>query len=279
MDLSSLRRSGNVEDRRFGGKGLAIGGGIGGLILTVIIAAIFGVDPSQLMSGSDDGQVAQGPAQAPPRGDPQADIVQAVLGSTADTWAAIFSQAGQEYPQPRLVLYRDAVQSACGFEHAATGPFYCPGDRRVYLDLSFFDVMGQRFGAAGDFARAYVIAHEVGHHVQNVTGESDRALTAMRGRDRATQNSISVRLELQADCYAGVWAARGQKQQRFLEPGDIEEALGAAAAIGDDTLQKNAGRRVTPESFTHGTSEQRVRWFNQGYKQGSVEACDTFSGT
>jgi predicted metalloprotease len=281
MDLSGQRRSDNVEDRRGGGGGRRIGGGLGlgGVVVVLAVSYALDIDPRVLLRAVDDAP-RQGPVRSGrPINDQASDFVRAVLGSTEDAWGAVFQEAGRQYPQPHLVLFRDSVQSACGFESAATGPFYCPGDRKVYLDLSFFDELSRRFGAPGDFAQAYVIAHEVGHHAQNMLGYEARARAAQRGQSKEERNAISVRLELQADCFAGVWANRGQKQHKFIQAGDVEEAIKAATAIGDDTLQRNAGRRVTPESFTHGSSAQRVKWFQIGMQQGTIAACDTFAAT
>jgi predicted metalloprotease len=200
-----------------------------------------------------------------------------VLADTEDVWKQVFSQGGATYQEPKLVLFRGAVRTGCGSGQAAMGPFYCPADQKVYIDLSFYDTLSQRLGAPGEFARAYVIAHEVGHHVQKLTGVADR-VDQLRARSSEAQgNALSVRVELQADCYAGVWAHYSQQSKQWLEPGDIESAINAATKIGDDTLQKSAGRAVVPESFTHGSSAQRVKWFNTGWESGSVKACDTFS--
>ncbi len=262
--------------------------GAGGAIVIVIIGTLLGGDPQQILQAlmAPEGQAPsrslpqQAPAQngQPSLGADQAsDFVAAVLGSTEDTWGELFKKAGSQYPEPHLVLFRNAVASACGRATSATGPFYCPGDDKVYLDLGFFDELAARFKAPGDFAQAYVIAHEIGHHVQNVTGIEKRVRAEQRGKDDAEKNALSVRMELQADCYAGVWAHHAQASRPFLQQGDVEEALGAATAIGDDRLQKQARGYVVPESFTHGSSAQRVKWFSIGFKQGSIEACDTFS--
>lgn len=213
--------------------------------------------------------------KAPPANDPNADFVAAVLGDTEDTWSQLFQAQGGQYARPKLVLFRDAAQSACGFASAAVGPFYCPGDRQVYLDLSFFQELSQRFGAPGDFARAYVIAHEIGHHVQNLTGLSAKVQAQRRQLPEAQANALSVLVELQADCLAGVWGHYAQRRG-VLEPGDIDAAMKAASAIGDDRLQRQARGYVTPDSFTHGTSEQRMRWFSRGLKTGDVKECNTF---
>jgi uncharacterized protein len=276
MRLGNQRASHNVEDRR--GMGM-VGGGIGvGGILIALVAYFLGVDPGavtemveQAGGGASSQQVAKG---AP--GDEAGQFVSKVLGSTEDVWGGIFRQSGGEYRAPTLVLYEGQVRSACGMAGAAVGPFYCPGDEKLYIDLAFFRDLHTRFRAPGDFAQAYVIAHEVAHHVQKLTGSFKR-LEAARGRVSQPEfNRLSVRMELQADCYAGVWGHHAGTLKQ-LEAGDVEEALGAATAIGDDRLQKQAQGRVVPESFTHGTSEQRVRWFKRGLDSGSAKSCDTFS--
>jgi hypothetical protein len=277
MRWETGRRSDNVEDRRRMGTGpVAIGGG--GLVVALLLAVVFGVDPSQLLSVLNETQ-APVATQEPidPAQDPDADFVSVVLADTEDTWSQLFTQAGQRYTEPKLVLFRDQVQSACGFASAAVGPFYCPADTKVYLDLAFFSDLGRRFGAPGDFARAYVVAHEIGHHVQKLTGISDEVHRRQQSLSREEGNALSVRLELQADCYSGVWAKHADDQRNVIEPGDIEEALGAATAIGDDRLQREAQGYVVPESFTHGTSTQRVRWFRRGFETGAPDSCDTFS--
>ncbi|MGH7560328.1 MAG: KPN_02809 family neutral zinc metallopeptidase [Gemmatimonadales bacterium] len=264
------RRSTNVVDRRRMGL---VDGGIGAVVLT-IVSLLLGVNPADLLQGGapDVGTgTGTGETGGPPPTDPAGDFVSVVLGDTEDTWNALFQRAGSDFPEPRLVLFRGMVQSACGMAQSAVGPFYCPRDQNVYIDLSFYDDLRARFGAPGDFAQAYVIAHEVGHHVQNVLGLLDEA------RESGPQ-SKAVRTELQADCFAGVWAHHAQRSRAILEPGDLEEALNAAAAIGDDRLQRQTQGQVVPESFTHGTSEQRVRWFRTGFETGSVERCDTSRG-
>jgi uncharacterized protein len=281
------RRSSNIEDRRgfggggFGGGGRMVGGGLG-VIVIVVVGLLFGVDPMTLLSQLEGGGGSMGGYEQPagtqgvPEKDERAQFVSAVLADTEDTWGAIFREKGGTYQEPRLVLFSGRVNSACGLAGAAMGPFYCPGDSRVYIDLSFYDEMKQRFRAPGDFAQAYVIAHEVAHHVQNVTG-GFRKMEAARGRaTKAEQNRLSVRMELQADCYAGVWGHHAGAMNQ-LEPGDVAEALAAATAIGDDRLQKQTQGRVVPESFTHGTSEQRMRWFKRGLDSGDPQRCDTFS--
>jgi uncharacterized protein len=275
--------SSNVEDRRgqrFGRGGL-IGGGIGTLVL-VVVGLIFGVDPRVILSlagGLDSVQPpsAQAPAKVGEPADEMGRFVSVVLRETSGTWTAIFKQLGREYPEPRIVLFEGATPTACGTGQTAMGPFYCPLDERIYIDLVFYRQLHERFKAPGDFAQAYVIAHEVGHHVQNRLG----ILKQMEGyRQRLPQtqlNQMQVRLELQADCFAGVWAHHAGKRD-LLEPGDVDEALRAAAAIGDDTIQRRTQGRVVPDSFTHGTAEQRMRWFTTGMQSGRIEACNTFEG-
>jgi len=275
------RRSSNVEDRRGGGggMGMGLGGmGIGGILLVVVISLLFGKNPLQVL-----GQVA-GPAgtEAPAGANPQANdeasqFVSTILGSTEDVWGKLFQQSGSQYPPARLVMFSGMVGSACGRASSAVGPFYCPGDKQVYLDTSFFQDMRTKLGAGGDFAEAYVIAHEVGHHVQTITGTSAKvdALRA-RGTPMEGENGLGVRMELQADCYAGVWANLSQAQYQWIEAGDVDEALGAASAIGDDRLQQQQQGMVVPDSFTHGTSAQRVRWFQKGFQTGNPDTCDTF---
>ena len=280
MRWSDLRRSDNVEDRRgmsVGGAGLKLGGG--GLLLILVLSVLTGTNPLDLLSSLEDASppaVSSGPERKPPADDPQADFIRAVLGDIEDTWGKLFDQGGGTYEAPRLVLFNGAVDSACGQASSAVGPFYCPPDRKVYLDLQFFRELSDRFGAPGDFARAYVVAHEVGHHVQNLLGTSDRVQRQRSRMDQAAANALSVRLELQADCYAGVWGYYAARRN-ILEPGDVESALAAASAIGDDRLQKQAQGYVVPESFTHGSSAQRVRWFRAGLESGDVRRCDTFS--
>jgi predicted metalloprotease len=282
MRWQDLRRSGNVEDRRgFGGipgGGFKLGGC--GLLLVIVMSLVFHINPLQLLGVLQQAPVTnvpqQGPGPQPPANDPQADFVKAILGDTEDTWGKLFHEMGGSYDPPKLILFRDSVQSACGFASAAVGPFYCSSDEQVYLDLGFFDELSRRFGAPGDFARAYVIAHEVGHHVQNLIGISEKV---QRERDQSSErmsNALSVRQELQADCFAGVWGYYA-KQKNVLEPGDVETALNAASQIGDDRLQMESRGYVSPESFTHGSSEQRVRWFNKGMQSGDINRCDTFS--
>ena len=277
--------SDNIEDRRGGGgSGLPIGGGsIGvGTIVLAIAAWYFGIDPSVVLNVASNAPAPQqqrhaGPVQESASEAQARKLVSVVLHDTEKTWSRIFQAGGAEYPKPRLVLFRGQTPTACGTGEAAMGPFYCPGDSKVYIDLAFYDELSRRFKAPGDFAQAYVIAHEVGHHVQHVLGISDKMRQAQQGRSAAQKNALSVRLELQADCFAGLWAKQAVASGNLtLEPRDVEEALTAATAIGDDTLQKQSRGVVVPESFTHGSSEQRVRWFSRGLEQGEVRACDTF---
>lgn len=290
MKWEGNRESDNVEDRRsdggggFGGGGL-FGGrsiGIGTIVIALLGGWIFGINPLTILGllsggGAPTAQVQQAPAHRPPADDKMARFVSTVLADTEDVWKTVFTQGGAQYREPRLVLFRGATPTACGSGQAAMGPFYCPADQKVYIDLGFYETLKNRLGAPGDFAQAYVIAHEVGHHVQNLLGIS-RKMDEMRGRVSQTDyNAMSVRLELQADCFAGVWAHHAQNARQILEQGDVEEAMNAAAKIGDDALQRGGGGAVVPESFTHGTSAQRQRWFASGLKTGSVKACDTFS--
>lgn len=317
MRWDGRRESENVEDRRddgpvagggfggglggrglpggrgggFGGRGVRVGGGlgVGGIVIVLILSLVFGIDPRALLGGGGGygdpyGTPVERSAPAPASGpsltageDRLRDFVAVVLADTEDVWTEIFSAEGRDYPEPRLVLFRDRVESGCGVADTAQGPFYCPRDRRVYVDLAFFGELRDRFRAPGDFAQAYVIAHEVGHHVQNVLGILERANDRRAQVGGAEANAISVRTELQADCLAGVWANRAQARQPILEPGDVEEALGAAAAVGDDRLQRQGRGQVVPETFTHGTAEQRARWFRTGFESGRVPACDTFA--
>ena len=281
MRWKSGRRSTNVEDRR-GGRGVAGRGtkvGLGTILLVLVLSFFTGQNPLSLLQQFNSGPAAstQLPNTAAAGQDEAADFVSVVLGYTEDTWNTIFSSQGARYVQPKLVLYENAVQSACGYNTAATGPFYCPGDQKMYLDLSFLREL-QRMGAHGDFAVAYVIAHEVGHHIQTILGTEQQVRQAQRRASRTQANQLSVAMELQADCYAGVWAHHTERMQQILEKGDIEEGLGAAAAVGDDRLQKMAGQRVQPESFTHGSSQQRMEWFRRGLETGRMDNCDTFGG-
>ena len=283
MRWQTGRRSDNIEDRRgmSVGKGVA-GGGIG-VIVIALIAMFMGVDPSVVLDQA--GPMLQAPSQqaAPaarsPEEEQRADFIAVVLGDTEDTWHGLFNRQGARYTEPKLVLFSGAVQSACGYAQAAMGPFYCPADSKVYLDLSFFDDLARRHDAPGDFAQAYVVAHEIGHHVQNLLGIADKVHAARQGADEAQANQMQVRMELQADCLAGIWTHNAQKARQILEAGDIEEALGAAAAVGDDRLQQQAHGYVVPESFTHGSSEQRARWFNAGARSGDINQCNTFQSS
>jgi predicted metalloprotease len=258
------------------GVGLPVGGGIGGLVLLLLFSALTGTNPLDLISSSPAPQDQTAGTAGLREKDPQAEFISVVLADTEETWRQIFRQRGQAYAPPVLVLFDGATQSACGVGRAEVGPFYCPADRKVYLDLSFFRELDQRFGAPGDFAQAYVVAHEVGHHVQNMLGISEKVTAARENGDSRQANALSVRLELQADCYAGIWGQYAAKRG-LLDPGDTEEGLNAAAAIGDDRLQRMGRGQVVPETFTHGSSADRVRWLRRGLDSGSVEACDTFS--
>src|SRR5690606_4068820 len=283
MRWKKARRSDNLVDARgtgggIGGKGL----GIGGIVLIVVIGLLSGKDPLQIL-GQIGGQLIEQQATPTQNRAPsaeqseQVEFVRAILGDTEDTWQALFAASGSQYQEPRLILFEGGVKSACGFASSAVGPFYCPGDQQVYLDLQFFREMEQRFAAAGDFAQAYVIAHEIGHHVQTLLGVSAKVNQARRSGQRVEgDGGLLVRQELQADCLAGLWAHHAQKRHAWLEPGDLEEALNAAAAIGDDRLQKQSRGQVVPDAFTHGTSEQRVRWFRAGFESGDIARCDTF---
>jgi predicted metalloprotease len=282
------RASDNVVEDSGGGGGPRFGGGrglgLGGIVVVVIVGLLFGKNPGEIlqllgdMAGDGGGATMQEQSTTPAGNDEQTLFVKKVLGSTEDVWGQMFQAGGSQYPAPRLVLFHGAVQSACGAASSAMGPFYCPGDRQVYLDLDFFEEMQRRFNAAGDFARAYVIAHEVGHHVQNLFGVMRKVEdAAQRGMPVQGADGLSVRQELQADCFAGVWANRAQQQLNWLESGDVEAALNAANQIGDDTLQKQARGYVVPDSFTHGSSAERVRWFKTGFASGDVKSCDTFS--
>lgn len=268
--------SGNIQDRRGMGMALPVGGGIGGLVLLLLFSALTGQNPVDIITSQSDETVG---TSGVPADDPQAEFISVVLKDTEEVWSEIFSERGADYPEPTLVLFTQATQSACGLGQSAMGPFYCPNDQQVYLDLSFFEELETRFGAPGDFAQAYVVAHEVGHHVQTVTGTSSRVQGARERGSERDANAMSVRLELQADCYAGVWG-HFAAQRGLLEPGDAEEGLRAAAAIGDDRIQRQTQGRVVPESFTHGSSEDRTRWLRRGLDSGRMDACDTFtSGT
>jgi uncharacterized protein len=270
------RRSDNIEDRRGMGVPLVAGGGIG-TVAIILLALFFGIDPSVVLQtdAPPPSPGVEAPATSSGR-DELRDFVSVVLADTEDTWRQLFRRMNREYRDPKLVLFTGAVQSECGMAGEAVGPFYCPADHKLYLDLSFFRALRDRFGAPGDFAQAYVIAHEVGHHVQTLLGISERVMAQRQRADRAVANALSVRQELQADCLAGVWAYNANQVRQILEQGDLEEALAAASAIGDDRLQQRAQGRVVPESFTHGTSVQRVRWFRRGFGSGDLRQCDTF---
>ena len=283
------RRSENVEDRRGEGSSMSMGlGGVrlggAGLVAALLLALVLGVDPTILLqgipTGSLPGSTPEAGAERAPRSAEEeelAEFVSFVLGDIEDTWQELFRQAGREYEEPKLVLFSGAVNSACGFAQVAMGPFYCPADQKVYIDLAFYDEMRNRFRAPGDFAQAYVIAHEVGHHVQNLLGVSDQVRRLQGRADEVEANQLSVRQELQADCLAGVWAHHAHRARQVLEAGDVEEALGAASAIGDDRMQRQSRGYVTPDSFTHGSSAQRVRWFKRGLEEGRLSACETFA--
>lgn len=279
MKWEGNRESDNVEDRR-GGFGL--GGrsiGIGTIAIALVASYFFGIDPGtviNILGGGGPGSALQAPAQQPPANDQMAKFVATVLADTEDTWTEIFRGGGATYVKPKLVLFSGQTPTACGTGQTAAGPFYCPGDQKVYIDLSFYRLMQQRFNVSGEFAQAYVIAHEVGHHVQNLMGIMGKVDNARRRGSAAQANALSVRVELQADCFAGVWANRANQARAILESGDVEAALNAATAIGDDALQKQARGYVVPDSFTHGTSAQRVRWFKRGIDSGQVSACNTF---
>ena len=284
MRWQGRRQSSNVEDRRSsGGKRLAVGGGLGTIVL-VVITLLFGGDLGdvlRIVTGGGNMATTTAPAGRAPSAEEnaQAQFVKVVLADTEDVWNKLFQQQGGQYREPTLMLFSGAVQSACGNASAATGPFYCPGDQKVYIDLSFQETLSQQLGAGGDFAMAYVVAHEVGHHVQNLMGLTDK-VHSQRGRvSQAEYNELSVRLELQADFFAGVWTHHAQQMNDILEQGDIEEAMRAANAIGDDRLQKRSQGRVVPDSFTHGTSEQRMRWFRKGLETGDISQGDTFNAT
>jgi predicted metalloprotease len=286
MKWRGARRSSNVDDRRGRGPiGLGGGGmklGLGGMAALVVVGLMLGINPLEMLGLVSQVQqsapATQRDPNAPPANDEASQFVAAILGETEDVWSQVFQANGSQYPTPRLVLFSGAVQSACGGASSAVGPFYCPADQQVYIALSFFDQMARRLGGGGDFAQAYVIAHEVGHHVQTVTGVSEKVnAVRMRGGDVEGADGLLVRQELQADCYAGMWANKAQQRHSWLEPGDLEEALRTASAIGDDNLQRQSQGRVVPDSFTHGSAEQRVRWFRIGWDTGDVRQCDTFA--
>ena len=282
MDIRGRRQSSNVEDRRGmrpvrTGIGLSLGG-----VLFLVVLSLFGINPLPFLGVATKApevemQQSPEPYQESPQETKLREMTAVVLGDTEETWNAILPQYGIQYVEPTLVLFSGAVQSGCGTAESAMGPFYCPLDQKVYIDMSFYDDLSKRFGAPGDFAQAYVIAHEVGHHVQNLVGTAEKVQAAQQRASKVQANELSVRMELQADCYAGVWANHAARSRRLLEAGDVEEGLNAASAIGDDRLQRMSQGRVVPDAFTHGSSEQRVRWFRKGLEAGSLEACDTFS--
>ena len=289
MKWGGNRQSDNVEDRRDGGGssgGRGIGGrsiGLGSVAIALVVSYFLGVSPltvlNVLSGGSPEASTQSAPARKPPASDPMAAFVSTVLADTDDVWKDVFTKGGGTYVEPKLVLFRGTTATACGQGQAAMGPFYCPADQKVYIDLGFYETLKNQLGAPGDFAQAYVIAHEVGHHVQNLMGITSK-MEQMRGRVSQTEyNALSVRLELQADCFSGVWANHAQAARQLLEQGDVEEAMNAAAKIGDDALQRSGGGQVVPDSFTHGTSAQRQRWFNLGLNNGSVKRCDTFAAS
>jgi predicted metalloprotease len=283
MRTEDQRRSDQIEDRRGMSVGRGVAGGGIGLVVVVLLALFFGVDPGVLLqSVPPPGAAPEAPEQraeprAPSREDKMADFTAVVLGSTEDTWTELFARGGRTYRKPTLVLFSGAVQSACGFAQAAVGPFYCPADQKLYIDLEFYRDLQDRFRAPGDFAQAYVIAHEVGHHVQNLLGIAEKVQAAQSRVGQRGAAALSVRMELQADCLAGIWATHANRSKRILEPGDLEEGLNAAAAVGDDRIQKASRGYVSPESFTHGSSQQRMRWFRRGLETGDLKACDTFA--
>ncbi len=289
MRMDDQRESDNIEDRRGGGfgggGGLRLGGGrlgIGTIVIALVASYFLGINPltvlSMLSGGGGMPAIEQSapPAHKPPPTDETARFVSKVLASTEDTWIEVFRASGRQYEEPKLVLFSGVTPTACGTGQSAMGPFYCPGDQKVYIDLTFFRELKERFKAPGEFAQAYVVAHEVGHHVQNLLGISDQVQAARQRAGKAEANALSVRLELQADCLAGVWGKRTDTMKNVLEPGDLEAALTAATAIGDDRLQQQAQGRIVPESFTHGSSEQRVRWFRRGFESGDMAQCNTF---
>ena len=297
MRWKGRRRSSNVEDRRGQSAGYGSAGASGGLlgflpmlirsktgrIMIVIAVLVFfgarmiGVDLAPLILGGTASSIPSQPRELTPEENELADFVSVVLADTEETWNTLLPQLGTAYKEPTLVLFTSRVNSACGMASSAVGPFYCPGDQKLYIDLSFFDDLNRRHGAPGDFAQAYVIAHEVGHHVQTLLGISNQVRQAGRGKSKAQVNALSVRQELQADCFAGLWGNAANTKRQLLDPGDLEEALTAATAIGDDRLQRESGRGVVPDSFTHGTSAQRVKWFRKGFESGDLASCDTFA--
>jgi len=277
MQLDDQNESSNVEDRRGGGIIGRGGIGLGTVVVALAASYFFGIDPSIILGLANNSQrTAPVAAHQPPADDAMARFVSKILASTETTWEAVFSASGARYQQPKLVLFSGSTPTACGTGQSAMGPFYCPADRKVYIDLSFYRDLKDRFHAPGEFAQAYVIAHEVGHHVQNLLGISDKVHKAQQNASKAKSNALSVRLELQADCFAGVWGNRADAARHIIEPGEIAQALNAASAIGDDRLQQQSQGRIAPESFTHGSSEQRVRWFKRGMDSGDIRQCDTF---
>jgi len=290
MRMDDQRESDNLEDRRGsdyggGGGGLRLGGGrlgLGTIAIALVASYFLGINPLTVLSMLSGGgmpaveQSAPPPAHKPPAGDETAIFVSKVLASTEDTWHEAFQRIGRQYEEPKLVLFSGMTPTACGTGQSAMGPFYCPGDQKVYIDLTFFRELKSRFKAPGEFAQAYVVAHEVGHHVQNQLGIADKVSQARQRASKAEANALSVRMELQADCLAGVWGKRTDTMKNVLEPGDLEAALNAASAIGDDRLQQQAQGRIVPESFTHGSSDQRVRWFKRGFESGDMNQCNTF---
>ena len=283
MKWEGNRESDNVEDRRSGGGGGGFGGkiGIGTIVIALAAWGLFGINPlttlDVLSGGNAPTAQVQGPATKPPANDQQAKFVSVVLADTEDVWKDVFTKGGATYTPPKLVLFRGSTPTPCGAGQSAMGPFYCPGDQKVYIDLAFYDTLSRQLGAPGEFAKAYVVAHEIGHHVQNLLGVNDKVEAAHRRLSETENNALSVRVELQADCYAGLWAKKANESRQILQNGDIESAMNAAAKIGDDALQRASTGHVRPDSFTHGTSEQRARWFNTGLQTGSVKSCDTFS--
>ena len=277
MRLENEEQSQNVEDRRGFrmSRGVA-GGGIGGIAI-LLLALFFGIDPGAIMQDAPQSNVTEPVPGGTGTTDEGREFVARVLGSTERVWSEIFQSAGRQYAEPKLVLFSGQVQSACGFASAATGPFYCGLDRKVYIDLAFYRELRERFRAPGDFAQAYVVAHEVGHHIQNLLGIMEKVQARQGRASEGEANALSVRLELQADCFAGIWASRANRDRKILEPGDVEEGLNAAAQIGDDMMQKRAQGYVVPEGFTHGSAQQRVRWFRRGIESGDLKQCDTFA--
>ena len=280
MRMDDYRESDNIEDRRGSGGGIGRGGvGLGGIVLALVISYFTGINPMTLLGFIEQTPLAQHSAPVahkPPANDESARFVSKVLASTEDVWTDAFRQNGKQYEAPKLVLFTGATPTACGTGQSAMGPFYCPGDHKVYIDLAFYRELKERFHAPGEFAQAYVVAHEVGHHIQNLLGIASKVHQTQQRVSKAEANALSVRMELQADCLAGVWGKRTDTMKKVLEPGDLEAALTAASAIGDDRLQQQAQGRIVPESFTHGSSTQRVRWFKTGFESGDMNQCNTF---